>query len=242
MLSVHHWLKTWQKRVDFYIALTDFTRKKYIEGGLPAEKIIVKPNFIHNDPGTQRGIRKYFLFVGRLSQEKGILTLLKAWAKLSDIPLKIAGSGPLDDEIKAFIKSQNINNVEFLGRCPHQKVISLMKEAYCLILPSEWYECFPVTIIEAFACGLPVITSPIGAMSELIDEKQTGIFFESGNISDLREKIKWAWEHLDLVENMGNQARKEYEAKYTAQKNHELLMEIYNRAIEKNKLKKTEVL
>lgn len=235
MLVIHRLLRTWRERVNLYIALTDFTRRKYIEGGLPAEKVIVKPNFIYFDPGVQRGGRKYFLFVGRLSQEKGIRTLLKAWRGLDKIPLKIAGDGPLGDETELSVKLKKAQNIELLGRCSHDEIVALMKEACCLILPSEWYECFSVAIIEAFACGLPVITSPLGAMSELIDEKQTGMFFKSGDVQDLKAKVEWAWTHLDKVEQMSKEVRNEYEIKYTAERNYKLLMEIYRKAIGKFK-------
>ncbi|MBU2266014.1 MAG: glycosyltransferase family 4 protein, partial [Candidatus Omnitrophica bacterium] len=234
MIAIHRWLKTWQKQIDIYIALTKFARDKYIEGGLPEKKIVIKPNFINSDPGMERKTKSYVLFAGRLSQEKGIAILLQAWKKLKGIPLKIAGDGLLKQKMEQFVRENNIQNVEFLGTVTHDKVIDLMKKAYCLALPSQWYECFSVTIIEAFACGTPVITFPLGAMLELIRPGETGVFLKSRDPQDIALCIEWAWKHPEQLERMGKMARLEYEIKYNAKNNYELLMEIYNKAIKVN--------
>ena len=228
MLTVHRLLKTWQKQVDVYIALTEFARRKFIEGGLPAKKIVVKPNFVHPDPGEREAPGRYALFVGRLSPEKGLSTLLKAWRSLKGIPLKVVGDGPLRDQVQAF--AAGYGSVEVLGRRPHQEVIALMKGARCLVFPSEWYEGFPMTIAEAFACGVPIIVSRLGAMAEIVEDRRTGLLFEPGNAEDLAEKVAWAWAHPKEMAEMGKEARREYEAKYTAKRNYEMLMEIYEQA------------
>ena len=232
MLIVHRLIKTWIKKVNIYIALTEFARKKFIEGGIPAEKIVVKPNFVYPDPGEGEHKAQYFLFVGRLSPEKGIMTLLKAW-KFLDIPLKIVGDGPLKEEIQTFIEQKNLKHIEILGSQPRERVFKLMKDAKALIFPSEWYEGFPMTLAEAFATGLPVIASRLGAMAELVDEGRTGLLFEPGNPEDLAAKGEWAWSHPEAMAEMGREARREYQAKYTAERNYEILMEIYRMAIEK---------
>ena len=229
MLVVHRVLKTWAEKVDVYIALTEFARKKFIEGGLPAEKIVVKPNFVYPDPGEGEHKEQYFLFVGRLSPEKGIMTLLKAWEFLN-LPLKIVGDGPLKEEIQTFIEQKKLKFVEILGPQPRDRVFKLMKDAKVLIFPSEWYEGFPMTLAEAFATGLPVMASRLGAMAELVDEGRTGLLFEAGNPEDLAAKVEWAWGRPEVMAEMGREARREYEAKYTAERNYEMLMEIYRRA------------
>jgi len=137
MLAIHRWLKTWQKQVDVYIALTEFSRRKFIEGGLPAEKIVVKPNFLDCDPGTRERNGSYALFVGRLSPEKGVGTLLQAWRCLKEIPLKIVGDGPLIDKVQAFVQTQKLERVEVQGGCTPGKVSTLMKGARFLVFPSE---------------------------------------------------------------------------------------------------------
>lgn len=234
MIAIHRWLKTWHKQINIYIALTKFARDKYIEGGLPAKKIVIKPNFIYSDPGMEGKNRSYVLFAGRLSQEKGISSLLQAWKELKGIPLKIAGDGLLRQQMQELVRAEKIENVEFLGNLIHTKVIDLMKKAYCLVLPSQWYECFSVNIIEAFACGTPVMAFPLGAMAELIKPGKNGNFFKSRDPKGIASAIQWAWMHPKEIEQMGKQARLDYENKYTAERNYKLLMEIYNKAIKVN--------
>lgn len=231
MLTFHRLKGTWTDRVDRYIALTDFARHKFIEGGLPADRIVVKPNFVHRDlgPGEHRG--DYALFVGRLSAEKGLRTLLRAWKRLEGIPLKVVGDGPLRGEIEEFGVREGDPGVEFLGRKSREEVFRLMQEARTLVFPSEWYEGFPVTMAEAFACGLPVIASRLGAMAELMEDGRTGLLFEPGNAEDLASKVEWAWQHPESMVEMGREARREYERKYTAERNYEMLMGIYRTAM-----------
>jgi len=234
MLSIHRWVRTWQKKVNLYIALTKFSRSKFIEGGLPPEKIVVKPNFVDPDPGVREDQGGYVLFVGRLSPEKGIQTMLKAGSKLKRIALKILGNGPLMDEIQRTVCNNGLDMLEILGQRPRREVFEFMKGARLIVFPSEWYEGFPVTIAEAFACGVPVIASRLGAMAEIIEDKRTGLHFDPGNPEDLAAKVEWAWNHPKEMQEMGYQARKEYEAKYTAERNYKLLMEIYEKAIHSN--------
>ena len=235
MLTLHRWFKTWQKQVDLYIALTEFALKKFVEGGLPVEKIVVKPNFVYPDPGMREGDGHYALFVGRLSPEKGLQTLLKAWQYLQGIPLKIVGDGPLRDEIQTFVETQKLEGLQVLGRHGHDGVLELMKGARYLVFPSECYENFPVATAEAFACGVPVITSRLGAMAEIVEDGRTGLHFEPGNSEDLAAKVEWAWTHPEAMSEMGREARREYEEKYTAEKNYKMLLDIYERALSYHK-------
>ncbi len=231
MLVVHRFLGTWTQRVDMYIALTEFARQKFIEGGLPADKIAVKPNFVHPDPGSGEGRGGFALFVGRLSQEKGLDTLLAAWERLQGrVPLKIVGDGPLASEVAA--AAERLDGVEWLGRKPREEVLDLMKQASFLIFPSRGYEGFPMTIAEAFATGLPVVASNLGAMASLIDHERTGLHFRPGDEEDLAAKVEWMLSHPEALDQMRKETRAEYEAKYTAERNYRMLMEIYARAIE----------
>jgi len=234
MLTFHNILKTWENKVDVYIALTEFARKKFVQGGLPEEKIVVKPNFVHPDPGDGEHKGNFALFVGRLSAEKGIRTMLSAWRLLKNVPLKVVGDGPLMVEVKELIERERLG-IEVLGRRPREEVFSLMRQASFLLFPSEWYEGFPMTIAEAFACGLPVLASRLGAMAELVEDGRTGLLFELGNPDDLAEKVEWALTHPEEMKRMGKEARKEFEEKYTAEKNYKMLMEIYQLAIERAK-------
>lgn len=223
MLSVHRFLGTWTGRVSRYIALTEFMRQKLIAGGLPEKQIVVKPNFVAPDPGMGNHCGRYALFVGRLSPEKGIRTLLRAWEAVGRrMPLKIAGDGPLQDLARG-----SPPGVEWLGRVRHEDVLGLMKRASILVFPSECYEGFPTTIAEAFATGLPVVASHLGAMAEIVQDRQTGLFFTPGDATDLAAKIELALDYPDELIGMGRRARGEYEAKYTAERNYRLLREIY---------------
>lgn len=233
ILTVHRRLKTWQEHVDVYITLTEFARQKFIEGGLPVEKIVVKPNFVHPTPGMREGDGHYALFAGRISAEKGVQTLLRVWQHLKGIPLKIVGDGPLMGEVRAFVQTQKLGCVEVLGRHARDEVLALMQTARCLVFPSKWYEGFPLTIAEAFACGVPVIASRLGAMAEIVEDGRTGLHFNPVDANDLAAKVEWAWAHPQQMTEMGHEARREYEQKYTAERNYEMLMEIYRRAMGK---------
>jgi glycosyltransferase involved in cell wall biosynthesis len=231
MLTLHRWRKTWLDQVDLYIALTEFGRAKYIEAGLPEDKIMVKPNFVSPDPGRREGAGEYALFVGRLSLEKGVRNLLRAWQNLRTVPLKIVGSGPLDGEVRSFIAAHQLDRVSVLGQRDHAEIFSLMKNARLFIFPSEWYEAFGCVVIEAFACGVPVVAARLGAMAEIVDDGRTGLHFAPGDPNDLAEKVAWAWAHPQPLQNMGREARAEFEAKYTAKRNYEMLRNIYQTAI-----------
>jgi glycosyltransferase involved in cell wall biosynthesis len=230
-LAAHRALGTYREKIQAYIAFHDFARGKFIEGGIPAERIFIKPNFVSPDPGEGAGDGNYVLFVGRLSPEKGILTMLRAWERLDGrVPLVIAGDGPLRPQVEE--AAARVTGMEYRGQIPRDKILSAMKAARLLVFPSEWYEGFPLTIAEAFACGLPVAASRLGAMEVLIEDGRTGLHFEPGNPDDLARKVEAVWGEADRLRRMGREARQEFLAHYTAEKNYDLLMDIYRRAIE----------
>ncbi|OKH37916.1 glycosyl transferase family 1 [[Phormidium ambiguum] IAM M-71] len=227
MLTAHRMMRTWQNQVDIFITLTEFARQKFIEGGFPAEKIVVKPNFVHPDPGVGEGRGGYALYVGRLSVEKGLDTLLTAWEKLEGkIPLKIIGDGPLADRVADL--AARLPQVEWLGRKPLKEVYELIGEAMILIFPSEWYETFGRVAVEGFAKGTPAIAANIGAIAELVEHGRTGLHFQPGNSTDLAAKVEWILQHQKELTQMRHEARAEFETKYTAEKNYKRLMEIYS--------------
>jgi glycosyltransferase involved in cell wall biosynthesis len=228
MLTVHRALRTWSRLVDVYIALTEFSRQKLIEGGLPAEKIVVKPNFVATQLQPGAGEGGYALFVGRLSVEKGLDTLLQAWQRLGGaMPLKIVGDGPLSSQVAA--ACQQLPQVEWLGRRPLEEVYTLMGGAKILVFPSKWYETFGRVAVEGFAKGTPAIAAQIGAIAELVDHGRTGLHFRPGDPDDLAAKVEWVLSHPQALARMRQEARAEFEAKYTPQENYRQLMEIYDR-------------
>jgi glycosyltransferase involved in cell wall biosynthesis len=233
MISFHLKRNTWLTKVDRFIALTEFAKEKFIIAGFPAAKIAVKPNFYSGKGVPNNGnasIRSGVLFVGRLSQEKGVRTLLKAWNLLLPT-LRVAGDGPLLPEVK----KKALSNVLILGGVSHDQVSQEMSNCSFLVLPSECYENFPLTLAEAFAHGLPVIASRLGAMAEIVEDGVTGLHFEPGNADDLAAKVRWMNDHPDECRQMGYNARREFEQKYTPERNYEMLMKIYQEAIDEKK-------
>lgn len=227
MLTVHRAMQTWKQKVDLFITLTEFARQKFIQGGFPAEKIVVKPNFVHPDPGLGEGRGGYALYVGRLSVEKGLDTLLGAWKQLSNpIPLKIVGDGPLANQVAE--AAQKSPQIEWLGRRPIAEVHALMGEAMVLIFPSKWYETFGRVAVEGFAKGTPTIAANIGAIAELVDHGRTGLHFQPGNSTDLAVKVEWILQNQKELAQMRQEARAEFETKYTASENYKRIMEIYS--------------
>lgn len=229
MTTLHRALGTWQHKVTRYIALNDFCRDKFIAGGLPADKIMVKPNFVDWPSGASAApaqVRQGFLFVGRLSAEKGLTVLAQAAALVVvGLALRVAGTGPQSAIL------DGVPGVFPLGALSADAVRSEMERALALVMPSIWYETFGLVIIEAFACGLPVIASRLGAMAELVTDGETGLLFNPGDATDLANKLRWAQANPAEMARMGANAQRKYQAEFTPEKNYEQLMAIYQEAI-----------
>lgn len=229
MLEYQKQRHTWRRKVDRFIALTQFSKNKFIKGGFPAKKIVVKPNYHARDGLAMRvnGVRRSgALFVGRLSPEKGVATLVRAFRSV-DVPLRVVGDGPL----RNVLKQSGLSNVISVGTQTPQQVGSEMLQAAFLVMPSECYEGFPMVLVEAFAHGLPVLTSRLGSMAEIVEDTMTGLHFEAGDAKDLSEKTQWMHHHPEECRRMGKNARLLYENRYTPQRNYEMLTAIYQEAI-----------
>lgn len=226
MTTVNKMLGTWRKKVDAYIVLTEFMRQKFIEGGLPASKLYVKPNFLDPDPLPGTGGGNFALFAGRLSKEKGIATLLRAWERIGNrMPLKIAGTGPLEPMVME--AAARIPSIEHVGMLTPAEVMDKMGQADVFILPTEFYEGHPRAAVEAFARRVPVVASRIGAMQEMVEDGKTGFLFTPGDADDLVDTVNRALSDADRLANVGLRARKQFEAKYSAETNFQTLMGIY---------------
>jgi glycosyltransferase involved in cell wall biosynthesis len=228
MLVAHRLLRTWSRQVDLFVTPSEFTRAKLVEGGFPADRIAVKPNFLFEDPGVRERVGEGAIYVGRLSEEKGLRSLLRAWARVRDVSLRIVGDGPMLAEVRALAAGRP--GVEVLGRRTPAEVSALLKAAAFAVFPSEWYETFGRVTMEAFACGVPVVAARLGAMAEAVEDGRTGLLFSPGDAADLAARVEWARDHAEATAEMGRAARAAYEARYTADRNYTALSGIYDRA------------
>ena len=224
MLGLHRALGSYNSKVARYVALSEFSKRKFVAGGIPADKLAVKPNFA-DIVAPADGARAGALFVGRLAEEKGLQVLLDALRMSPAVICTIVGEGPQRELVEA---SQD---VRFFGSLEQEQVYAQMHQASYLVMPSICYEQFPRTLVEAFACGLPIVASRLGPLAELIEDGETGLLFNAGSAQDLASKIQFAETHPDIMRQMGAKARVEYEAKYTPQRNYQKLMAIYMDAI-----------
>lgn len=228
MLTAHRALGTYRHKIARYIALNDFCRDVFIRGGLPAEKIAVKPNFVAPAPlaDSLDDQREGFLFVGRLSSEKGIRTLADAMRMAAGKwQCTVVGTGDEDGLLR------NLDGVSLAGWQDGAAIQQRMRASRALVMPSIWYENFPRTLVEAFSCGLPVIASRLGAMATLIRDGETGLLFDPASADDLCKKLEWANTHPDEMARMGKNALREYTEQYTPQRNYQTLMAIYDDAL-----------
>ena len=228
MLTVHNLLATWEKRVNVFVVLTEFCRQKFIEGGLPAELIAVKPNFVQTDLGPGSGDAGYALYAGRLTEEKGILSLLQAWKDVRGGTLVVIGDGPLAPDVKR--AAETCQSIKYLGSLPANDARELMGRARVLVFPSIWYECMPMVIIESFCRGTPIIANRLGSMECLIDDGENGWLVDPANPASLGEALSMVFGAPEKPASMRPAARATFEANYTAKRNHQLLMDIYDRA------------
>jgi glycosyltransferase involved in cell wall biosynthesis len=232
--TAESYFNAWFKKynwIKYFICPSNFSREKHLETGISEERLIYMPNFIkieNFDPDYSTG--SYILFGGRLSKEKGILTLLKAVRGIG-IKLKVVGDGPIRDKLETFINENEIDNVIFEGYKSGENLRDLFRNAAFLVFPSELYENAPMTILEAFGYGKPVVGSNIGGIPEMVVEGKTGLLFEPGNAEDLREKINYFLNHPSEIVDMGKNARKKVEREYTADLHYQRLIEVYQKAL-----------
>jgi glycosyltransferase involved in cell wall biosynthesis len=229
MTAAHRAARTWHQAVDAFVALSQFSRNLFLRGGVPADRLHVKPNFVAPDPGPGEGAGRYALFVGRLDEAKGVRVLLRAWSLMSEfIPLKILGDGPLADEVRQAARSDP--RIQWFGRRPLAEVYALLGDARFAVVPSVSYEGFPKTLAEAYAKGTPVVASDVGAVGELVTPGYTGVHFRSGDAHALAAAVRRLWPEDEAMSRMRRAARNEFEQKYAADRNYEMLSAIYDAA------------
>ena len=189
MLVGHRLLGTWRRTVDIYVAgMTGFVREKFRAGGIPVDRLVLKPNFVFPDPGEGDGAGGYALFAGRLSPEKGVATLLEAWARLPQgRSLLVVGEGRLAPQVEQ--AAAHHPGIQWLGRQSLQELYALLKRAAFLICPSQWYEALPRILVDSFAVGTPVLASDVGAMAEMVHDGLDGLQKNVELIAGIREKV-----------------------------------------------------
>lgn len=226
-LAVHRARGTFTRDIRGYVALTSFQRNLMIDGGLPAKRIRVIPNFLEPDPGIGGESRAGALFVGRLTREKGVAVLLDAAAMEPGV-VRVIGVGPLASPVE---QADAAGHIVYLGSLVRSSVIDEVQRATALVLPSVWFEGFPLVVLEAFATGTPVIASRIGSLAELVEDGVTGLLAEPHNAGDLADRIRWAGEHPSEMRAMGANARERYEGQFRGAGHLAALLETYRSAV-----------
>ncbi len=232
-VALHRRLGTWERHVDAFIALSEFQRQIMVEAGLPPGRTFVRPNFYPGDPRPipWRERRDCAVFAGRLTREKGADTLVRAWLSWGAAApeLRILGSGPerkwLEDLARPIL-----GRIVFLGQVSPAEAEEQIAGAKLVILPSRWFEGFPLVIREAFAHGTPLAVSDIGPMPSLVQHRITGTVFRPGDPGSLLGEVRTVWETPGLLEHLGLGARAAFETSYTEEANYRLLQEIYSHA------------
>jgi glycosyltransferase involved in cell wall biosynthesis len=228
--QVHRSLGTFAHAVDRFVVPSSFMARTLIQhAGLDPHKLVVKPNSVGPDPGPQPACGDYLLFAGRLTLEKGILTLLDAYSDLTAAPpLRVVGDGPLRAQLEARVATDPcLASVELVGAVTHPEAVAQIRGARALIVPSQWYEGVPLSLLEAFACAVPVITARIGSLAELVKERENGLLFEPGDASALRDTLRELLDRPHLASELGARGRETYLAQHTLEHNARALTAIY---------------
>lgn len=233
MTWFHRKIKTFQLP-DAYIALTEFQKSRFIPF-LPKEKIFVKPNYLEkpilkDDTDVLAQITQlgdYYLYVGRIEKVKGIFVMLEAFKNMPDRKLVILGSGPEDEAVRTFIKEYSCSNISFLGFTPHEKALLYLSHAKAMLLPTLWYEGFPMSIVESMALGIPVIASDSANIASILEHKKHGYLFQTGNSVDLCDGIRWIAADADRMREIQNNCLDTFENLYTPEVSYQKLMNIY---------------
>lgn len=229
-LKIHRLLGSFRKP-DAYIALTAFNKEK-ISSVVKPEKIFVKPNYLalSEPPEGTPAAFTYYIYAARFEQVKGIFVLLEAFRKLPNEKLLLLGTGPDEEKVKAFLEEHQMQHVSCLGFQPHEKTLSLLKNAKALIFPSLWYEGFPMTIVESLACGTPVIASDTPNLAETIHSEENGYTFRTGDADDLYRTVrKLSSLSAEEAAALRRNAAAAYQSRFTEAVIYEKMMEIYKK-------------
>jgi len=216
-------------KISAVVCATQFSKQKFIEAGIDENRLYIKPNFIDTsniEPAFGTG--NYIVFLGRLSQEKGLWTLIRAFEKMRDIQLRVVGTGPLEESLRTYVKEKNLINIKMEGFKRGSEKTDLLKNALFMVFTSEWYEHFPIVILESFATGKPIVTSRLGNMPFIIENGKSGLHYEAGEEDDLIEKVKTLIDNPAEISKMGRYARHLVETIYSPEENMKILRSIFS--------------
>ena len=226
---------TWGRKYDpvrYFICPSRFMRDTLLANGYAPERVLHLPNAI--DAGAivpTPGHGAYALYSGRLSPEKGLLTLLQAMVGLS-LPLRIAGDGPLREELEGVAERNGLRDrVAFTGHLTGPDLARQYRDAAFVVLPAEWHENAPIAVLEAFAHGKPVVGSALGGIPELVEEGRTGRLFPAGDAAALRECLADLWNNPAAWGEMGSAGRRRIVSEFSAERHAESLLALYDRVL-----------
>ncbi len=217
--------------VGLFICPSRFLMNKMIEFGVDGDRMVHLPYFIpvsEYRPSPDRGA--YYVYAGRLSREKGLPTLLDAAASVPELKLVVLGEGPLGNELRERYGAERW--VEFRGHLGGDELRETLSRAAFSVVPSEWYENLPLTVMESFALGVPVVASRIGGLPEMVINGETGLLCEPGAADDFASAIDWLARNPDECRSMGARAREFAEREYGPEAHYPRIMEAYGRAMQ----------
>lgn len=227
MLKLHRVIGIYDK--INYITLTEFNKQKLLSLVKDESRIYVKPNFVEKGEHGNRQLEDYFVYIGRLDDIKGVDFLVEAWKYIdSNIRLYIIGTGPDEEKLKNIVLENKLKNIKLLGFLERKEAFKVIEKSRAVIVPSKWYEGFPMTITESFSLGVPVIGSKLGNIESIIDDKENGLLFENNNRQSLVESINQVFYNKELNINLGKNAYKVFKEKYTDEENYKIIEKIYN--------------
>ncbi|SHK18341.1 glycosyltransferase family 4 protein [Tepidibacter formicigenes] len=233
MLKFHKIIGTYNK--INYITLTEFNKNKILNLVKDDKKVFIKPNFISKKEKTQRNLEDYFIYIGRLDEIKGINFLVNSWKDIDkNIKLYIIGDGPEKENIEKYIKESKINNIKLLGFMDRLSAFEIIEKSRAIIVPSKWYEGFPMTIAESFSLGVPVIGSNIGNIGCIVNDENNGLLFEKDNKQSLKEVVERVFYNKQFNIQLGNNAYNTFLDYYTDEENYNILQNIYSRVVGDN--------
>ncbi|TVP98198.1 MAG: glycosyltransferase [Balneolaceae bacterium] len=245
MIEYHRKNATWKKFPSVFIALSQFSKDKFIEGGLPGDRIFIKPNFLKDPLIDFKELeispkkKNRFIYVGRISNEKGVEDLIRCWLMNNiDAELYMVGDGPVKPKLEKL--SRHDSSVKWIGEVSRKEILKLFSDSKAVIFPTKWFEGQPLVLLEALSMGCPVITSKIGNPREIIEDGITGLHFTPGNVIELYQKIKFVLNNPEKLREFSENARKVYLNKYSPEQNIRQVDEIYLMADEfEKKLSRT---